>query len=44
METLLTKEQFDKRIKRILITEEQIKQEIAKVGKLISDPYDIISP
>ena len=40
METLLTKEQFDSKIKRILITEEQIKQEIAKVGKLISDSYD----
>ena len=40
METLLTKEQLDKRIKRILITEEQIQQEIKKVGKLISDSYD----
>jgi hypoxanthine phosphoribosyltransferase len=40
METLLTKEQFDSKIKRVLITEEQIKQEIAKVGKLISDSYD----
>jgi len=40
METLLTKKQFDSKIKRILITEEQIKQEIAKVGKLISDSYD----
>ena len=40
METLLSKEQFDRKIKRVLITEEQIKQEIAKVGKLISDSYD----
>ena len=40
METLITKEQFDKRIKRILITEEQIQTEIKKVGKLISDSYD----
>ena len=40
METLFTKEQFDKKIKRILITEEEIQTEIKKVGKIISDSYD----
>lgn len=40
METLFTKEQFDKKIKRILITKEEIQTEIKKVGKIISDSYD----
>ena len=31
---------FENKIKRVLITEEQIKTEIKKVGKLISDSYD----
>ena len=31
---------FENKIKRVLITEEQIKAEIKKVGKLISDSYD----
>lgn len=33
-------EDFNGRIKRILITEEQIKEAIAKAGKEISDSYD----
>lgn len=39
---MLTKtvEDFNKKIKRILITEEEIKEAIQKVGKEISDSYD----
>ena len=33
-------EEFQSKIKRIIITEEQIKKEIEKVGKQISDSYD----
>ena len=40
MAELITKEEFEKKIKRVLITEEEIKEEIAKVGKIISDSYD----
>ena len=36
----VTIEDFNKRIKRVIITEEQIKESIAKVGKEISDSYD----
>lgn len=36
----MTIEEFNKRIKRVIITEEQIKEAIAKVGKEISDSYD----
>ena len=35
-----TVEGFNKKIKEVLITEEEIKQAIAKVGKQISDSYD----
>ena len=35
-----TVEEFNKKIKEVLITEEEIKQAIAKVGKQISDSYD----
>ena len=33
-------EEYNKKIKRVLITEEEIKEAIAKVGKEISDSYD----
>lgn len=33
-------EEFNKKIKRVLITEEEIKDAIAKAGKEISDSYD----
>ncbi len=36
----LSIESYNKKIKRVIITEEQIKQAIAKVGKEISDCYD----
>ena len=36
----MTIEEFNKRIKRVIITKEQIKEAIAKVGKEISDSYD----
>ena len=35
-----TTEEFNSKIKRIIITEDQIKSEIEKVGKEISDSYD----
>ncbi len=35
-----TVEDFNKKIKRVLITEEEIKEAIAKAGKEISDSYD----
>lgn len=35
-----TVEEFNKKIKEVLITEKQIKEAIAKVGKEISDSYD----
>ncbi len=35
-----SREDFDKNIKRILITEEEIKEKIQQVGKEISDSYD----
>lgn len=34
------KEEFNGKIKRVLITEDEIKSEIKKVGKIISDSYD----
>ena len=37
---MYTVEQFEKRIKQVLITEEEIQQKIAEVGKIISDSYD----
>ena len=37
---MYTVEDFQKRIKEVLITEEQIKQKIAEIGKKISDSYD----
>jgi hypoxanthine phosphoribosyltransferase len=39
---MLTKtvEEYNSKIKRVLITEEEIKEAIAKVGKEISDSYD----
>lgn len=40
MAEIITKENFEKKIKRVLITEEEIKKEIEKVGKIISDSYD----
>ncbi|MGN0442841.1 MAG: hypoxanthine phosphoribosyltransferase [Acutalibacteraceae bacterium] len=36
----ITTEEFNSRIKRIIISEEQIKSAIEKVGKQISDSYD----
>lgn len=36
----ITNEDFNSKIKRIIITQEQIKSEIEKVGKQISDSYD----
>ena len=36
----LTIEQFNKRIKRVIITEQEIQQAIKKVGKQISDSFD----
>ncbi len=35
-----TVEEFNKKIKEVLITTDEIKEEIAKVGKQISDSYD----
>ncbi|MBR5269341.1 MAG: hypoxanthine phosphoribosyltransferase [Anaerotignum sp.] len=35
-----TVEEFNSKIKRILVTEEEIKEAIARVGKEISDSYD----
>ena len=40
MNDLKNVEDFNKRIKRILITEEEIKSKIADVGKELSDSYD----
>ena len=37
---MYTVEEFEKRIKQVLITEEEIQQKIAEVGKIISDSYD----
>ncbi len=36
----MTNEEYNKRIKRVVITAEQIKEAIAKAGKQISDSYD----
>ena len=35
-----TVEEFNSRIKRVLVSEEEIKEAIARVGKEISDSYD----
>ena len=35
-----TVEEFNNRIKRVLVSEEEIKAAIARVGKEISDSYD----
>lgn len=35
-----TTEEFNKRIKRVLVTEEEIKEAVARTGKEISDSYD----
>lgn len=40
MSTMKTVEEFNSKIKRIIITEEEIKEAIAKAGKQISDSYD----
>lgn len=40
MSTIKTTEEFNKKIKRVIVTEEEIKEAIAKVGKQISDSYD----
>jgi len=40
MENLANIETYNKRIKRVIITEEEIKEAIAKAGKIISDSYD----
>ena len=40
MESAKTFENYQSKIKRIIITEEQIKKEIEKVGKQISESYD----
>ena len=37
---MYTVEEFNKRIKQVLITEEEIQQKIAEIGKTISDSYD----
>ncbi len=40
MQNLANVEAYNKRIKRVIITEEEIKEQIAKAGKIISDSYD----
>lgn len=40
MEKRYSVEEFNRKIQRVLVTEEEIKQAIAKVGKEISDGYD----
>lgn len=40
MEKLLTQEEFDSKIKNVLITKEEIAEAIEKAGKWISDSYD----
>ena len=35
-----TVEEFNSKIKRVLVSEEEIKEAIARVGKEISDSYD----
>ncbi len=40
MEKKLTQEEFDGKIKRVLIGKEEIEQAIQKAGKIISDSYD----
>lgn len=40
MQNLANVEVYNKRIKRVIITEEEIKEQIAKAGKIISDSYD----
>ena len=40
MSKILSIDEYKKRIKRVVITEEQIKNAIQKVGKQISDSYD----
>lgn len=40
MDKLLTQEEFDSKIKSVLITKEEIAEAIEKAGKWISDSYD----
>ena len=40
MEKMLTQEEFDSKIKEVLITKEEIAKAIEKAGKWISDSYD----
>lgn len=40
MKDFSAKEEYEKRIKKVLITEKQIKEAIKKAGKAISDIYD----
>lgn len=40
MEKFMTQQQFDSKIKRVIISEEEIKEAIKKAGKSISDSYD----
>lgn len=40
MQALLDKETYEKKIKRVIISEEEIKEAIAKAGKYISDGYN----
>lgn len=40
MDKICSQEEFDKKIKRVLITEEQIAEEIKKAGKYIDSLYD----
>lgn len=40
MEKFMTQQQFDSKIKRVIISEEEIKEAIKKAGKAISDSYD----
>lgn len=40
MEKFMTQQQFDDKIKRVIISEEEIQEAIKKAGKAISDAYD----
>ena len=40
MEKFMTQQQFESKIKRVIISEEEIQQAIKKAGKAISDSYD----
>lgn len=40
MEKFMTQQQFDSKIKRVIISEEEIREAIKKAGKAISDSYD----